>query len=186
MKKFTMLSFLFLFGLITFAQNADYVAQKEFQEKTKTLKSQVNLIKQKNSGLYKTVTTLQTSVNKQASDLAEMKALITKQADSAKAINAKIANIEQGYASKDNNLLVLIVGLFIILLVILLSLKNTCSKRVKEIGKKLNETNNMLIEQGKAADKKIAMLTIDLSNANENIKKANDLIAKLSKSKEEE
>ncbi|MDR3704802.1 MAG: hypothetical protein P4L28_02710 [Paludibacteraceae bacterium] len=181
MKKFTTLSFLFLFGLISFAQNTDYVAQKEFQEKTKTLKSQVNLIKQTNSGLNKTVTTLQTSVNKQASDLVEAKALIAKQADSTKSINAKIANVEQGYASKDNNLLVLILGLFIILLVILLSFRNICKKNIKEISKKLNETNNMLIEQGKVADKKIAQLTIDLSNANENIKKVNDLINKLSK-----
>ena len=181
MKKFTMLSFLFLFGLISFAQNADYVAQKEFQEQTKTLKSQVNLIKQKNSGLNKTVATLQATVDKQASAIVEAKTLITKQADSTKTINTKIANVEQGYASKDNNLLVLILGLFIVLVVIFLYFRNACNKKVKDISKKLNETNNMLIEQGKVADKKIAQLTIDLSNANENIKKVNDLINKLAK-----
>jgi peptidoglycan hydrolase CwlO-like protein len=181
MKKFTMLSFLFLFGLISIAQNTDYVAQKEFQEKTKTLKSQVNLIKQTNSGLNKAVATLQTTVDKQASSLMEAKTLINSENDSIKTIKAKIAEVEQGYKSKDNNFLVLMFGLFIVLLFILLAFRNACKRNLKEINKKLNETNNVLIEQGKAADKKIAQLTIDLSNANESIKKINDLINKLAK-----
>lgn len=184
MKKITILFCLLLLGLYSFAQGSDFVGQKEFQERTKTLKSQVNKIKQTNSGLYKTVSNLETTVNKQALTITEAKTSIAGQADSIQAMKAKVAQMKDSFKNKSNDLLVLILGLFILLLFVLLSLRNACRKKMKEVVKELNETNNMLIDQGKNYDKKIADLSIELNSTNEKLKNATDTINKLLKEKE--
>jgi len=165
MKKFTILSYFFLLGLISFAQNTNH-------------EGQTDSLKQKKSALHETVNTLQTKVVEQESYIDNDKAIMTRQADSIKTINSKIAAIQQGYINKNNNLLALIIGIFIFLLFIFLYFRNALKRKDDEFIKYINETNKILLEQGKMKDKEVTSLAKDLNNTNESIKEIKNLINK--------
>lgn len=170
MKKFTILSYLLLLGLISLAQNMNHGGQTDS-------------LKQKKTALHKTLTTLQTKIIEQESYIDNDKEIMTRQADSIKIMNNKIIAIQQGYINKSNNLLALIVGIFIFLAFIFLYLRNTLKRKNNEFIKYINETNNILLEQGKMKDKEVTRIVSDLNNANENIKEMKDLINKSNQEK---
>jgi hypothetical protein len=181
MKKFSILSFLFLSGLISFAQNANHVRLKGFEEKTEATqhsKGQTDSLKQEKTALHETTTTLQSKVNEQTSYIENDKAIMYMQADSIKTMNKKIAAIEHDYINKSNNLLALIVGIFIFLVFIFLYFTNALKRKDNEFIKYINETNNILLEQGQAKDKEMTRIVVDLNNTNESIKEIKGLINK--------
>ncbi len=167
MKKLSLLFISFMFvGIGALAQEAEYVVKKDFQEKTTILGAQVNSVKRLSSSINTELTSVKETV---AENQIQIKTVEASSNENSAAFSACKAEIENEKAAllkaKKKTKLALIISLLLIILsaAFTFSIKNRLTKKLAATQKQIDETNNMLIEQGKSLEKKISTL-------NDNIK----------------
>ena len=177
MKKVSLIFIAFMFaGVCSYAQT-EYVVKQEFQEKTKNLGAQVSSIQKTNSNLNKDLGSMKNSIGVLQNEVKTLEVICTQNVEALKTYESKTLVLKESFMSykkKTKMLLILELLLLIIALGYVFSTKKSLGKKLAATQKQLDETNNMLIEQGKSIDKKIGVLSDGLA-------KANDAIAKLSK-----
>lgn len=160
MKKLSLIFISFmLVGAWAFAQQAEYVVKQEFQEKTKSLGAQVSSVKKLSADLNSNLTAVKGSVDGLEAKVNELQ---TAYADSITICQGNTKELRKSfvrYRQKSKMLLIVELLLIIGALGFAFTIKRGLGKKLATAQKQVDETNNMLIEQGKSLERKIGLLS---------------------------
>lgn len=174
MKKLLFFIFSMLFSVSLIAQQSEYVVKQEFQDKTNNLGAQVSSVKKLSNELNNGLVSVKSNLETIQSDINTLKDVSTQNAQVSTAAQAEVTALRESYLKnkqKAKALLIIELLLVAVALAFAFSIKKSMGKKLTATQKQLDETNNMLIDQGKSFDKKISAL--------------NDKIAELKVEKEE-
>jgi TolA-binding protein len=163
MKKLLLIFISFmLVGIWASAVGPEYVVKQEFQDKTNSLGAQVISVKRLSKNLNTGLASVKSNVETLQTDVNTLKEISAQNAEVAKAAKEDAASLRTSFDKyKQKTKILLIAGLILIIIALgfVISIKISLGKKIAAAQKQIDQTNNMLIEQGKSLERKISVLS---------------------------